>query len=99
MYHRAEWKNLIHKVFGHDSYYFYAHQSNGEIVGILPLIRLKSALFGDFMVSMPYFNYGGAIANSSSIEHKLIDAANNYAAHLGVDLDPGKRRSQCATRS
>lgn len=85
LYHRTEWKNLIHNVFGHECYYFYASNNNSEIVGILPLARLKSRLFGDFMVSMPYFNYGGAVANSLSIEQKLIQAANNHAENVGTN--------------
>jgi FemAB-related protein (PEP-CTERM system-associated) len=84
IYHRAEWKDLIHNVFGHDGYYFYAHH-NGEITGVLPLVRLKSWLFGDFMVSMPYFNSGGAIANNLSIEQKLMQAANNHAENLDIE--------------
>jgi len=85
LYHRTEWKDLIKTVFGHSSYYFYACNSEKEIVGILPLIRLTSKLFGDFMVSMPYFNYGGAIANSLLIEQKLLDEANDLAKKLGVN--------------
>lgn len=85
VYHRAEWKNLIHNVFGHDCYYFFARNSNGKIVGVLPLVRLKSRLFGDFMVSMPYFNYGGAIANNLTIEQKLIQTANSHAENLGIE--------------
>jgi len=84
LYYRAEWKDLIQKVFGHDGYYFYAC-SAGEIVGILPLVRLKSGLFGDFMTSMPYFNSGGAIANSALIEQELMATANSHAAKLGID--------------
>ncbi len=85
LYHHAKWKSLIHNVFGHECYYFYARNNNGEIIGILPLVRLKSRLFGDFMVSMPYFNSGGAIANSLSIEQKLMQAANMHAQNLGVN--------------
>lgn len=84
IYHRAEWRHLIQDVFGHQGYYFRARDTNGQIFGILPLIRLKSRLFGDFMVSMPYFNYGGAVADSPEIERNLIDAANNLAKDLGV---------------
>lgn len=85
LYHRAEWRDLIHEAFGHECYYFYAHDNNGKIVGILPLVRLNSRFFGDFMVSMPYFNSGGAIANSLSIEQKLIQTANGHAKNIGSD--------------
>lgn len=83
LYHRAEWKSLIEKVFGHECYFFHA-SSNEKIVGVLPLVRLNSKLFGDFMVSMPYFNSGGAIANSLSVEKKLMSAANDFAKSIGT---------------
>ena len=83
LYHRAEWKELIHKVFGHECYFFYA-SSNEQVVGVLPLVRLNSKLFGDFMVSMPYFNSGGAIANDLLIEQKLMSAANDLAEKIGT---------------
>lgn len=84
IYHRAEWKALIKEAFGHDSVYFAARNNNGETVGILPLTRLRSRLFGDFMVSMPYFNYGGAVADQPQIEQQLMQAAAEHAAELGV---------------
>jgi len=84
IYHRIEWKELIRKTFGHSGYYFSARNNNGDIVGILPTIRLKSRLFGDFMTSMPYFNYGGAIADHPQIELHLMQAAAAHAENLGV---------------
>lgn len=81
LYHRAEWRTLIQEVFGHECYYFYARQDK-KFVGILPLVRLNSRLFGDFMVSMPYFNYGGAIADTITTEQKLMSHANKIAEQL-----------------
>lgn len=83
IYHRAEWRTLIKQSFGHEGCYFIARGKNRTVVGILPLIHLKSRLFGDFLVSMPYFNYGGAIADHPLIEQGLMNAANNHAATLG----------------
>ncbi|MEA2093009.1 MAG: FemAB family XrtA/PEP-CTERM system-associated protein [Pseudomonadota bacterium] len=84
IYHRAEWKELIKKTFGHAGYYFAARNSDGKIIGTLPLTRLTSRLFGDFMVSMPYFNYGGAIADHPEIEQQLMQTAADHVADLGV---------------
>ena len=84
VYHRAEWRDLIHETFGHEGLYFVARDKDGCIAGILPLIHLKSRLFGDFLVSMPYFNYGGAIADHPLIEHKLMHAANEHARRTGI---------------
>jgi serine/alanine adding enzyme len=84
LYHRAEWRELIRRTFGHTAYYFTARDKSHNIIGILPLIRLKSRIFGDFMVSMPYFNFGGAIADHPVIERQLMETANTQAAGLGV---------------
>ena len=84
LYHRAEWQALIKKTFGHSGYYFSARDNTGHITGVLPLIRLRSRLFGDFMVSMPYFNYGGAVADHPLIEQRLMEAAAQQGARLGV---------------
>ena len=84
IYHRAEWRELIHKCFGHETCYFLARDTNNAIVGVLPLVRLKSRLFGDFQVSMPYFNYGGAVADHPLIEQQLMAEANQYAKQRGI---------------
>jgi len=85
VYHLAQWRDIIRDSFGHQAHYFYAKDQYGTIKGILPLIRLKSRLFGDFLVSMPYFNYGGAIGDHPAIEDALISFANQKAKELGVE--------------
>ena len=66
LYHRYDWRGVISRSFNHEGYYFVARIEN-SIVGILPTTRLKSQLFGDFAVSVPYFNYGGVLANNTDI--------------------------------
>ena len=85
IYHRAEWREVIRQTYGHESFYFVARDTDKNIVGILPLIRLSSHLFGNFLVSMPYFMEGGAIADHPDIEHILIQHADHYATSRGVD--------------
>lgn len=85
LYHRAEWRDIINKTYGHESFYFVARDINKNIVGILPLIRLSSHLFGNFLVSMPYCMHGGAVADHPSIEAMLIQQANLHASSLNID--------------
>lgn len=85
IHHRTEWRDLFDKTYGLESFYFFAHDNNNKIVGILPLTRLKSRLFGDMLVSMPYFQRGGAVADHPLIEQKLMQAANDQAVRLGVE--------------
>ena len=88
-YHFSCWRNLISNVFKHQDMSIVAVNQNNQIQGFLPLIRLKSLLFGDFIVSMPYFNYGGPVANNYIIEKRLVDSAiemarNNNLEHLEI---------------
>lgn len=83
VYHRTVWRELINELFGHKSFYLYARSDDGAIIGVLPLIRLKSRLFGDFLVSVPYVNYGGAIATTAAVEHALMRTACALAQTLG----------------
>jgi FemAB-related protein (PEP-CTERM system-associated) len=84
LYHDYRWRPLIGEVFGHESVYLMAREGNGRVRGVLPLVRLRSRLFGDFMVSLPYFNYGGILADSPAATHALADAAGTCAQRLGV---------------
>lgn len=81
IYHDTRWKHLIEKVFGHKTHYIIAIDE-GSVVGILPLVQLKSRLFGNFMVSMPYFNYGGVIADNDEIVRSLLKSANELSIEL-----------------
>ncbi len=84
IYHLARWRQLIKDCFGHDCHYLQALDSNNSVVGVLPLVRLKSRLFGDYLVSVPYFNYGGAIAMTAEIEVALMQSAEQLAQDLEV---------------
>lgn len=84
IYHLSAWREVISDVFGHKTYYLMAMSESGEVEGVLPLVRLKSLLFGDYMVSIPFFTYGGALGNSADIEKALMDKATQSADVLGV---------------
>ena len=79
-YHHFEWLRLIARVFGHET--FAAGAMIGDrIAGVLPLVLIDSALFGRFLVSMPFLNYGGVLGDSDGIEQALWD----YGVSLARD--------------
>lgn len=83
VYHGYAWRRLVQSVFGHQTLYFAAREG-AQVVGVLPLVRLKSRLFGDFLVSVPYFNYGGVIARSPQVSDELLRHAVQAAQLMGV---------------
>ncbi len=84
IYHLARWRELIHDCFGHETVYLQALDANDTVVGVLPLVRLKSRLFGDYLISVPFFNYGGALAVTAKIEIALMQRAEQLAQQFGV---------------
>ncbi|MEW5948567.1 MAG: FemAB family XrtA/PEP-CTERM system-associated protein [Thermodesulfobacteriota bacterium] len=83
-YHQSGWQGVIEKSFGHETYYLMAI-AGGTARGILPLAHMRSRLFGNFLVSLPFFNYGGIIADDSETVEKLISSAVEIAKDLGAD--------------
>ncbi len=84
IYHLARWREPIQECFGHQTVYLQALDANDNVVGVLPLVRLKSCLFGDYLISVPFFNYGGALAATAKIETALMQRAEQLAQTLGV---------------
>lgn len=82
-FHRARWKNVIERAFGHRTYFLYA-QSNGQIEGILPLAEVKTLLFGHALVALPFCISGGIAANTERARIALDAAAQTLAQKLGV---------------
>ena len=81
LYHRWAWKEIIEESFGHHTFYLAAVEG-GRMTGVLPLVQVRSRLFGNFLVSVPFSSYGGVLADTSDTRDGLL----SRAAQLGHDL-------------
>lgn len=82
-YHLYGWRDVITRAFGHDTRYLTAESASG-IVGILPLVVFRSRLFGRYVVSMPFLNYGGVLADSAAAEAALLEGAIHETCRAGA---------------
>ncbi|HEX2117506.1 MAG TPA: FemAB family XrtA/PEP-CTERM system-associated protein [Alphaproteobacteria bacterium] len=82
-FHRAGWKRVLERSFGHRAYFLYAAKGD-TIHGVLPLLHTKSALFGNHLSSTAFCVYGGPAADSEAALQALDDAAVKLAEKLGV---------------
>lgn len=92
-YHRAVWRPVFEEELGHEAVYLAAMRGT-TIAGVLPLVSVKSWLFGSAMVSLPFLNYGGVVADDRPAADALVEAAKAAAAdrHLKyVELRHTKR--------
>lgn len=83
-FHRAGWKTVIERAFGHRCTFLYA-EAGGRIEGILPLAEVKSLLFGHSLVSLPFCVYAGIAAVSERAYKALDQAAQVLATRLKVE--------------
>lgn len=84
VWHRPLVSSFVEKTYGHPTLYLCAVTDYGTVVGILPVVQLNSRLFGNFMVSMPFFNYGGVLADNAEIANELIGAADQWRQREGA---------------
>jgi FemAB-related protein (PEP-CTERM system-associated) len=95
-FHLSGWQRVLDRAFGHQSHYLIARDDRG-IVGVLPLARIKSILFGDALISTPFCVYGGALAINGGVRGALEDAGAEQARRLGVDYLEMRNRSRSRT--
>lgn len=86
------WKAILHDVHGHECPFLAARDSSGALVGVLPLVRVKSRLFGHYLVSMPFLNYGGPLGSADAVQ-ALTSAAVEMARCDRVSLLELRSRS------
>lgn len=83
-FHRAAWQSILRNVFRHPTYFLYAEQ-DGKIEGVLPLAHIKSRLFGNSLIALPFAVYGGVAATTPEAATALEQEAQSLARKLDVD--------------
>lgn len=77
-YHAWDWQRVFANAFGHEPVYLIARQGM-QVTGVLPLVHIKSRLFGNSLTSLPFLNYGGVMADSADSAAALVAAAGDEA--------------------
>lgn len=83
-YHQLFMREVLRDVSGHRPHYRIAVDAVGRVCGVLPLVELRSRLFGHFLVSLPYVTYSGPLADSDEVATALMLDACGLAKDLGV---------------
>jgi serine/alanine adding enzyme len=91
------WRSIIAETFGHKPFYCVAwdvsgidrQETNGKnqrqsVAGVLPLFYVNSLIFGKALISIPYLNAGGIIADSEEAFQLLLRKASLLAEELGA---------------
>lgn len=82
-FHLSAWQGIFEQSLKHDAHYLYATR-DGEIVGVLPLVEVKTVFFGHTLASLPYLAYGGVAALDNQTAMLLEEEADKLARRQGV---------------
>ncbi len=82
-FHRAAWAAVIARAFRHTPHYVLAER-DGAVTGILPLVHVKTALFGNGLISNPFCVYGGPLAADPETALALEAYAGQLMQKIGA---------------
>ena len=83
--HLSGWREIMSDVLGAECLYRVAVDGDGVWHGILPLARVRSRLFGHYLVSLPFLNEGGPLGSPEAQQLLAADAVTE-ARRTGADL-------------
>lgn len=95
-FHRFEWARVLREAFGHDTPYLIALRGE-TVAGVLPLVHLRSRLFGSSLSSIAFGVEGGPVASDAETVTALDRAALALMQRLGAPVL--EYRSRAATRA
>ena len=84
-FHLFGWKTVMQRALGHECLWLAARDPEGRLAGVLPLVRVNSVLFGHYLVSMPFLNYGGPLGSEPGVQ-TLVAHASGVAQRDRVKL-------------
>lgn len=91
LFHETGWTQSVIEAYSHDARMLVARDGD-RITGVLPLVHVKSRLFGSRLVSNAFSVYGGIVADDSVTAAALAGAARDVAREVGADYVELKNR-------
>jgi FemAB-related protein (PEP-CTERM system-associated) len=83
LFHRWAWGGLLERSVGFSPRYLIA-RSAGAVVGVLPMVQVRSMLFGTALVSLPFCVRAGVLAVSDVVAARLLGKAREMVRSLGI---------------
>src|SRR5512136_1529883 len=81
-YHLPQWQAIIKESLGHKPFYVFAKDEAGKLCGVLPLFQIKSPFTGTRLVSLPFANSCGPLANSPETTEALVNKAKGLCDQM-----------------
>ncbi|MCE9523187.1 MAG: FemAB family PEP-CTERM system-associated protein [Alphaproteobacteria bacterium] len=83
IFHHSAWADVMQNAFGHRSH-FITVAKDARLTGVLPLVELKSRLFGHALISTAFCVGGGPLATDDESRALLLREAEALGRKLSV---------------
>lgn len=97
-YHNYAWVESVSEAYGHPNVSLIA-LNDGKVVGILPIINMKTPLSGHFLCSLPYCDVGHALADNPKITSELLTHLQQLKTSSGAKKIEYRDRAQVPENS
>ncbi|MEE8167223.1 MAG: FemAB-like protein, partial [Myxococcota bacterium] len=82
--HASAWARIVREAYGLTPVYLEARDEQGAIAGILPLVRFRGLGGGLELVSMPFLDSGGILAQEPATRRALLGTALELTREQGA---------------
>ena len=83
-YHLFGWKHINEQHFSHKTFYL-AVFDGSRLSGVLPLVFIKSRLFGRILCSLPFVNFAGPCSLDPAVDELLLEEAEDIVDQFKID--------------
>src|SRR5688500_14673472 len=72
--HTSAWLEVLKRTFGYQPAHL-AYEHDGKLLGVLPLVAVRSRFTGQRLVSLPFSGPAGPLGSSREVVDALVGAA------------------------
>lgn len=83
LFHSLAWRDVLLNTFRHECRYALASR-DGTVVGVLPLVAIRSMFFGRSVISVPFGVYGGILADDAEATAALVEHGRGLVKEVGA---------------
>jgi len=80
-YQLFAWRDAVTEAYGFDGRYLMAREG-GRVLGVLPLIDYRRPFLPRRLISLPYCDFGGVLANDAVVAGRLLKEARHLLDRL-----------------
>ena len=98
--HASAWARVLSRAYGLEPVFLQARGPSGRLRGVLPLVRFRSLSGAERLVSLPFLDCAGVLAEDAETEEALLRAALRHGSCVelrqrtplrGVAVEPSNR--------